>query len=378
MVRSAAAISEHPLIAHAVGEVTGEVLERLGESPTVVCLFVEAHHTGAIDDIVHAVYELLRPSVLVGSTACGVIGQDREIEDVGAISLWAASGIAAEGIRIEPGEVMPAGGWEAVSGNALVMLADPFSVDAASMLDACTESRPGLPIHGGLASAASSPGGNRLILGSRISVDGAVGVALGGSDASSLVSQGCRPIGDPFVVTGVDGNVVTELGSRPPMERLRGLIDAASDDDRSRLANGLTVGVVIDEGRVEHRTGDFLIRSLLGADQESGAIAIGATVPVGTTLQFHVRDAEAATIDLLDHLRERSTPAEAALVFTCNGRGRHLFGPVDHDADAIHHSTASRATAGMFCAGEFGPIGRNNHLHGFTASALLLDRPGPF
>ena len=39
-----------------------------------------------------------------------------------------------------------------------------------------------------------------------------------------------------------------------------------------------------------------------------------------------------------------------------------LFGP----------AVGGGAVAGMFCAGEVGPVRGRNHVHGFTASVLLL------
>jgi small ligand-binding sensory domain FIST len=59
------------------------------------------------------------------------------------------------------------------------------------------------------------------------------------------------------------------------------------------------------------------------------------------------------------------------LVFTCNGRGSYLFGEPNHDA-ALVADHAGPATAGFFCAGELGPIGGANFLHGFTASILVF------
>ena len=104
----------------------------------------------------------------------------------------------------------------------------------------------------------------------------------------SVVSQGCRPIGEPFTVTGVAGNVITELASQRPMDVLRRIADTASDADKALLAGGLHVGLAIDEGQHEHTRGDFLIRSVMGADPDTGAIAIGANAEVGTTIQFQV------------------------------------------------------------------------------------------
>ena len=65
-------------------------------------------------------------------------------------------------------------------------------------------------------------------------------------------------------------------------------------------------------------------------------------------------------------------PLQTAASFTCNGRGENLFGRAGHDAELVHDLTGSRATAGMFCAGEFGPVAGANHVHGFTASSLLF------
>ncbi len=366
-MRATAAVSEHPLAAHAVGEVAGTALEILDAPVDLALVFVEGSHTGAIEDIGPALGEILAPGTLVGATACGVIAQDREVEDRSAISLWAASGISAKPIRIESGAAEPVGGWAADSGP-VVLLADPFTLDVTSLLGGPETS--GLRFHGGFASAAQQPGGNRLILDDGLYVDGAVGVHLSGVDTATIVSQGCRPIGDPYTVTGVTGNVITELGSKTPMDRLRELVERASPDERELLSTGLQIGVVIDEGRTEFDTGDFLIRGLLGADQNTGALAIGAAVPVGTTLQFHVRDASTADVDLRDRLA--GTTGSAALVFTCNGRGERLFGRPDHDAELVHELTGSTATAGMFCAGELGPVNGANHVHGFTASTLVF------
>jgi small ligand-binding sensory domain FIST len=59
-------------------------------------------------------------------------------------------------------------------------------------------------------------------------------------------------------------------------------------------------------------------------------------------------------------------------VFTCNGRGSHLFGRPGPDAEALADGLETTVLGGMFCAGELGPIGGRHFLHGFTASALLL------
>jgi small ligand-binding sensory domain FIST len=187
-----------------------------------------------------------------------------------------------------------------------------------------------------------------------------------------VVSQGCRPIGEPYVVTKADRNIILELGGRPALDRLREIVGALDVEDQVLVQHGLHVGCVVDESKEVFDRGDFLIRNVLGADQEAGAVAVGEMVEVGATVQFQVRDAASADRDLRDLLAGEE--ADGALLFTCNGRGSHLFGEPDHDA-AIIDAVTGGATAGMFCAGELGPVGGRSFLHGFTASvALFRDR----
>jgi small ligand-binding sensory domain FIST len=199
---------------------------------------------------------------------------------------------------------------------------------------------------------------------------GAVGVFLDGVEVRPVVSQGCRPIGQPFVVTRAHGNFVEELGGRPALDRLRELAEGLDEQEQELVRRGLHLGVVVDEHQSAFGRGDFLVRNIVGADRASGALGVGDQVDVGQTVQFQVRDAGAADEDLRSLLAD--TTASAALVFTCNGRGQHLFGMPDHDAGVVAELLGPIPAAGAFCAGEIGPIGGRNFLHGFTASLALF------
>jgi small ligand-binding sensory domain FIST len=379
----AAALSEHPMTTQATGEVIGSVLEALGEQPDLVVLFVTAPHAGAIEDVASAIRTILRPGCLLGATAVSVLGGDHEVEEEPAIVLWAARlGSPVTPVRLEVRQTpdgsfldgLPSGDDLAAGGvrRTLVLLPDPFTFPADAFLERVALDHPNLAVIGGLASAARGPGGNRLVLDGAVHTTGAVGALLGaGAPVSTVVSQGCRPIGDPMVVTRSERNVVYELAGRPALERLAELVAGLSPDDRALAQQGIHFGRVINEQQVEFERGDFLIRNVLGGDRSAGAIAVGDEVEVGSTVQFQVRDADSADDDLRELLAGcRST---AALVFTCNGRGRHLFGRPDHDAELVHEAVDRGATAGMFCAGELGPVGGRSFLHGFTASVLLFD-----
>jgi len=224
---------------------------------------------------------------------------------------------------------------------------------------------------GGMASAAAGPGGNRLVLDDRIVTTGAVGVMCSDDvPIRAVVSQGCRPIGTPLTITSAERNFAHELAGRPAMERLQEIVQAATEADRKLMREGLHVGIVVDEHRLDFERGDFLVRNLLGVDQATGSLAFSEPVEVGQTVQFQVRDAAAADEDLRCLLEGVS--GSGALMFTCNGRGTHLFTAPDHDAGVVAELLGDVPMAGAFCAGEIGPVGGRNFLHGFTASVAVF------
>ena len=373
-----ASASQHPLPTHAIGEVIGHALERVGDAPDLAVLFVTAPHAGAVEDMARAVREVLQPGCLLAATAVSVLAGAQEVEEQPAVALWTARlGQAVTPVRLTAApsadEMRVAGMPEldVDAGRVLVLLADPFTFPVDALLAQLCEDAPGLRVVGGMASAARGPGGNRLVLDGTVMADGAVGALLpAGASVKTVVSQGCRPIGDPMTVTRSEGQVVYELAGRPALERLVELLGSLSEQERALAQQGIHLGHVIDEHKAEFGRGDFLIRNVLGGDREAGAIAVGDDVELGATVQFQVRDAESADEDLRELLAGEH--AAGALVFTCNGRGIRLFGQPDHDAEVIDAHVDGGATAGMFCAGEVGPIGDRSFLHGFTASVLLF------
>jgi len=371
-------MSLHPVPAHAVGEAAGEILERLGaEDPDLLVCFASPHFVGALDDMVYAMRNVLDPGVLLAVTVGAVIGDAREVEDGPGLAVFAArlpdARLTPIALRVEE---TPDGaaivGWPDLDGTpeSLLLLTDPFTFPLDSFLRRLNDDRPGLTVIGGCASAASRPGAHGLALDDRVVADGAVGVFLEGAGIRTIVSQGARPVGQPLVVTRSEGSFVQELAGRPALDRLRELAEIVNDQERELLRRGLHLGIVIDEHRANFGPGDFLVRNVIGADRDTGAIAVGDHVAVGQTVQFHVRDAVAADEDL----RELLTGADGAgaLLFTCNGRGRDLFGIPHHDAGLVAELLGSVPAAGGFCAGEIGPVGGKNFLHGFTASIALF------
>jgi small ligand-binding sensory domain FIST len=362
-----------------------------GEAPQLTLLFFSVHHLPLIDQIAEVAAKAAAPGTLLGCTAQAVVGDGREIEQGPALSVWTANLGAAV---IEPFTIATADtedgpttlGLPAIDAGtrAVILLGDPYTFPP-DVLEQLSDAAPGVPIIGGMASGGRGPGRHALVLDGDVRSFGAVGVTLGGDvRIETLVSQGCRPIGSSYIVTAAEGNVIRSLAGAPPLERLRDLFAELSPEDQERANRGLHIGVVIDEYATEFGQGDFLIRNVIGADQDTGAVAVGDDVHVGQTVQFHIRDASAADEDLRNALGvlELSRAGDpgllaGALLFTCNGRGSHLFGTPDHDVQTVRRSIGQLPVAGMFCAGELGPVGGRNFLHGFTASLALFVAPGP-
>lgn len=375
----AAALSEHPLPTHAIGEVVGALLDRLGEAPDLAILFTTAAHTGVVEDLAATVAATLQPRTLIGATAASVVGGPREVEDHPAVALFGARlerpalPIRLDAVQTPDGINLTGFPADVRPGSTVLLIADPYSFPTEGFVTELARGRPDLRVVGGMASAARGPGGNRLVVDGEVRSSGAVGVIFPPEQPiTTIVSQGCRPIGDPMVVTRGEGNLLIELAGRPALERLRETVAALPEEELGMARRGLHLGRVIDEHREQFGPGDFLIRNVLGAVSDRDAVAVGDEVEIGATVQFQVRDAGSAH-DELASLLAGHDDAQGALLFTCNGRGRQLFDEPDHDAAMVHERLGAPAVAGMFCAGEVGPVGGRNFLHGFTASLLLFE-----
>jgi small ligand-binding sensory domain FIST len=354
----------------------------LGGAPVDLALvFAGMDNLDHVEDGLAAVQERLRPQALVGCGAQGVVGEGRELER-GGVVVWAASlpGGELEAFHLEAlaasDSVAVAGMPELEDADAAIMLVDPYSFPAEPLLDQLALDYPGLPVVGGLASAGAGPGMDVLMCDEELCESGAVGVTLTGVDVRPCVSQGARPIGPEMAITAAEDNVIHELASRPALERLQSAIGELDDLERALAVQGLLIGIVIDENRPEYLRGDFLVRGLLGADEETGALTVGERVRVGQTVRMQVRDGASADEDLRDALagvvEGLSGPPAGALLFTCNGRGSNMFEAPNHDAAALQQAFGSVPAAGFFCAGEIGPVGKRSFVHGFTATLAVF------
>jgi small ligand-binding sensory domain FIST len=352
-------------------------------SVDLAVVFASGAHLAAPEATLEGVHEALMPAQLIGCGAGGVLGRGRELEDGTAAVVWAANleGASAEAFWVRaPLE----GNGEAIEGmpdcdgaSAAILLPDPYSFPADRLLAQLREEALGMPVLGGISSARTLDGSAALFRGQEVMAEGAVGVCVRGVDVLPCVSQGAAPVGPELTITAAEDHVIHELAGAPALGKVREVIAALSPHDRALVAEGLLLGIVIEAGKPEYGQGDFLVRGLLGADPATGAIAVGARVESGQVVRLHARDADSADRDLHEAL---GVLAEAlggrdpagALCFTCNGRGRAMFGTAHHDARVLQQELGNAPAAGFFAAGEIGPVAGDNFLHGFTATMAIF------
>jgi small ligand-binding sensory domain FIST len=340
-----------------------------GRPPDLVCVFVAAGmpaQCGAVEAAARRVMDTAGAATTIGATAAGVFGDGRGVGHGPAVAVWAAAlpGADVRPFRPTALDLPERSGDE----RAAALLVDPHTFPVAGFLPHTGS----LPFAGALASARGGPGSNRLFLDGEVYAHGAVGLLIGGDvRVTAVVSQGCRPVGPPMTVTRAERNVLLELAGAPALQRLSEVVDRVPVPRRRAAARALQLGVVVDEYTDEHTRGDFLVRGILGADEATGAVAVGDVVEVGRTVRFQVRDAGAAAEDL-EALLPSGGGNRGALLFSCVSRGRALFKRPDHDVRAVRDRFGGAPVAGLVAAGEIGPVGRRNHLHGRSASVLAF------
>lgn len=400
---SRAALSEQISTRDAAREVASQLRAASDDGvftrPDVLIVFLSFHHRALASEALDILRSELHPRHILATTAESVVCNDREIERTPGLSALALRlpGLVARPFSFDLADGPPAV-WDELlirervalgadcstargilEHRATLLLADPFSIhagQACAAIDSVAGSC-GARIMGGISSGASHAGLNVLAVDDYIAHQGLVGLSLFGDfEVANVVSQGCRPVGPTFVVTGTQGNSMLELGGRPALEAAHSMVEHLNEHERALIGQGLLVGIAPDTTKPRLGRGDFLVRPVVGVDSTQGSLAISDRVRTGTTVQFHIRDGDIAHEDLqmlLDGAHLHAQPT-AGLLFTCNARGKSLFGEENHDAATVARRLESVPLAGFQCAGEIGPLGNRSYVHTQTAS-LVLFRP---
>jgi len=326
---------------------------------------------------------------LVGTTGLGLSQDAEEDEEGHGFSLLAFGRAAGAQFDVVPlpqhllEDLESPEDWRKHCGGenstAWITLANPFAFDAESWLADWNRAYPQIPTIGGLASGSADGTSVGVFYNGKVLDALAVGVR--GLRVMAVLSQGCRPIGEPLTVTRAESNVIYSLGSHPAYEALESAFEGLSDHEKATAKGNLFAGLACTEYVEEFKAGDFVIRNILGADPNSGAVVIGGFPRVGQTLQYQLRDKTSADSEWRAVLRHASVESGrapvASLLFSCAGRGSSLFGSASHDAGLLQEILGSHASAGFFCNGEIAPVGDRSCIHSYSASSALFFEEEP-
>ena len=383
MTRAASRFVLSPFDEGRVRAAAEEMRAELGAAPTLALAFLSTGYSPHLAEFQEVVAVHGHAAMLCGCTGSGLIGPAREAEATEGFSLLFLHAPEAKirAVPLSQAQVETSDGdpfWREAAGGpaqAWLSLANPFRFDTDTWLREWNSAFPGTPVLGGLA---SGPRGDEdvAVFGQGIGdTSDAIAIALDGLRIETVVSQGCRPIGEALPVTRADEHLLFELGSRPAYQVLEQAFNTLADADKQRARGNLFAGLAVDEYKEQFARGDFLVRNILGADPATGAVVVGAHPRTGQTLQYQLRDAASADEELkalLAPLAAQGKKPVASLLFCCNGRGKHLFGSPDHDAKVVAEALGPLPSSGFFCNGEIGPVAGRNFLHGYTASIGLI------
>lgn len=386
--RAASSLVLSPFSEQSVVQAAREVRAKLGAEAHCALVFFSPEYADHLPEFLELIRVYGQVANVLGCSGAGLVGEGSEVEGpVGfSILLLHLPHTVLHSLELRPGQVEEAeepSDWHMATGlgpnavDAWMVLAHPMRLDVERWLGTWNPAYPGVPVLGGLASGGES----NIVLcrdGNVVESDAVLLGLKGGVAFRTIVSQGCRPIGEPLTITGARQNLLLTLGSKPAYSVLNQVFNNLTKQEKDRARNNLFAGLAMSEYLEDYQRGDFLIRNILAADPEAGAVAIGAALRVGQTLQYQLRDRDSADEDLreLCHIaEEEGAKPFASLLFSCNGRGKGLFGVPNHDAGLLAEIFGAHPSAGFFCNGEIGPVGRQSFLHGYTASSVLLCQP---
>ena len=361
-----------------------EAIERSGtDRADLALVFVTGDAHARAHEALHAVRRVTGAPIVLGCSGTGVLSERREVEEGLAVAvlvvrdprlLATAFALERQGERRDIGaEVAQRIGATVAEGGCVLVLPDAVGCNPPALLTQLHAALGFVPVLGAVAAGAPM-----FELYETDALEGAlVGVALSGLAPVIGVTQGCTPIGQPYVITHAEANVIQRIGSRPALEILTEAIRANPETEARIRHAGVFAGLAMDSAKSPLERGDFLVRNLVGADQSSGALAVAERVRIGQTVQFQIRDAQASRQDLLamlDELTGRLHGRRPAFgcYFDCAGRGRGLFGVPDHDVTLIRERLGEFPLVGFFGNGEFAPIGRRNFFHNYTGALVIF------
>ncbi len=387
MMRVGVGHSQRSVLADALEEAATMAMgnARLAKADLAV-VFATVDYRADYGQLFQTVHEISGCDHLVGCSGMTVLTSIEEFEDRSAVAVLVLSSdnVSATPFLVTPDDSSMIGAAirERVSSrprekSLLVVLPNVRGVGPEVLLRQIGEDGSDLPIVG--AAASGSPDGQYTYVwhNDEVVETGVAGMLLTGAFQTEIgVAQGCQPIGRVAEVTRAEGNVMYEVDGKPALNGLYGALESLSVEELRQSGRTVFLGIAMDKENPAPQRGDFLVRNLVGYDNESAAIAVSENVSEGQLIQFHLRNAGAASQEIREivldlYKRTRENPPVFGMYFNCLGRGKGLYGLMNHDNLMIRRTFPDLPIIGFFGNAEFAPIGGRNFAHAYTGALVL-------
>ncbi len=366
------------LAAHAAAdrwqEAADACLAGLGHIPAeanVGLLYATDAFAGVLPDVLAYFRKRTAVAHWIGTVGTGICGNGREYHDEPAISLLTGS-FSEDHFRILPpltdkadAFVRAERAWLARHDHHFgIVHGDPREMQVPKLLGVLDVALRGGFLVGGLTS--SRTGYPQIADGM---VEGALSGILFDAEVpvATALTQSCAPFGGKHIITQCQRNIAIRLDDRPALDVFREAIGEVQARDLTRAAQVIGVALPVHGSD----TGDYLVRNLLGVDENNNLLAIGEMLSTGQPLQFCRRDPAGAEADLRRMLRElkaRAPQPKGGVYYSCVGRGPNLFGAESGELRIIQEELGDLPLTGFYCNGEIS----HNRLYGYTGVLTLF------
>ena len=389
-MRLASIVSHNPVFKNAAREVVTEAQSFLkGKQPDVAFLFVSAHHSPCYYFVPKEIQEPLNPKVLIGCSAGSIIANSTEFENRPGIALMVGF---MPGVKITPFSIQesdcpnmdaPPDKWVSTVGvspkdvGSMIIYSDPLSINVQNILSGFDFAYRDAFKSGALASGGTQEGGNALFINDQVKRSGLIGLTLSTDvNANAKITQACRPIGDPMIVTRARNNVIYGVGENTPLNVLGDLFETLDEYSRSLMSNNLAVGIAANQLLGEHFPGDFLIRNITAVSELEGSISVGENIQEGQLIQFQLIDPKVGREDLkfvTDDINVgKHSKLAGAFLHPCLSRGKNMFEEEGFEAQVFSRALKDTPLIGFFSNGQISTVNGSTRLLGYSSVLVTL------
>ncbi len=368
-------------------EATGAALAQAGlrVAEGALC-FAASAYGGAFPMILRAVAEAAGTREVAGCGALGAIANGHEFESGRSLAVMVFGGVKATRMFAAPLRGRAAAAAAELAGaarpqlgpnNLLCLFPDSYNLEAEPFLGALARELPGVAIVGGGATEDGAVGETFQFCGDVVSSNAVAGMLLSGNfDVTIGAANACAPLGRLHRVTSVRDNVIFELDERRAWDVFADVAGQLADDLPRALAYVFAAIPLDPEAQALERN-RFVVRNVVGASPEHGAIAVAHRPRAGDLIGFALRDGERSRAELKAELErlERAVagaPPALGLYFDCVSRGSGLYGIPDHDSAYIGRQFPNLPLAGFFTGFEIGPLADRAGLLQYCGVLALL------